>query len=88
MNVSVTDFVEEYTPKLQHLKGFQRLINDLKITKKSSNPGRAAIDNDLTGKSILSHHYDPPTEQPIAKAFKEYAVRNTVFVGGYYDDAR
>ena len=82
MSVSVSEFIEEYTPKLNHLRGFQRLLSDLKLNKKTSNPKRVAIDNDVLGKSILSHNYDGYTEQPVAKAFKEFAVRNTDFVGG------
>jgi len=87
MSVSVTEFIEEYSPRLKHLKGFQRLLTDLQLNKKTSNPKRVAIDNDVLGKQILSHNYDGWTEQPVAKAFKEFAIKNTIFVCGDYNNA-
>lgn len=82
MSVSVTDFVEEYEPKLLHLKGFQHLLGDLKLKSKIHSPSRASIDNSTCAKSILSHYYDDCISQPIAKYFKLYALKIMGPIGG------
>lgn len=84
MSVSVAEFVEEYSPKLKHLKGFQQLLSDLKLNSKPNSP-RASIDNSTCAKSILSHYYDDCINQPIARNFKEYALR-VMGLGGVLDE--
>lgn len=75
---SVSKFVLEQKECLSHLKGFQSLIKDM---SGMSGDKRAKIDNDTLGKKILGHYYDSIVEQPIAKAFKLFAIKEEAVDG-------
>jgi len=78
---SVDQFMYEHSEELKTMRGYKHLVNDIKT--KYGQGGSADIINSLAAKLILSHHYDGVTEQPMAKLFKAFVIKNSEFMGGY-----
>ncbi|BCS54103.1 hypothetical protein [Geobacter sp. SVR] len=78
MQVSVSEFVDEYRTQIKEMYGYPNLLADLGESKKRKLFG---ISNDMIAKKLLSNDYGHVCDESLCKLFKNYVFAK-VFPSG------